>query len=63
MDRGMIEALVTYQLARPVLLIDKLAPVGHHTGKLAGRRGVQSPGLLVGLLPRHGRRERSGSSP
>ncbi len=52
MDRGMIEALVTYQAAPPVLLNDTFAPVGHHTGNIAGRRGVQSPGLLVGLLPR-----------
>lgn len=54
MDRGMIEALVTYQCVPPVLQIDKLAPVDSFTGKLAGRRGVQSPGLLVGLLPRPG---------
>lgn len=54
MDRGMIEALVTYQLVPPVLLIHMHAPVGSTTGKLAGRRGVQSPGLLVGLLPRPG---------
>lgn len=62
MDRGMIEALVTYQLAPPVLQIDKHAPVGH-TGKLAGRRGVQSPGLLVGLLPRSGAPTRPGVEP
>ncbi len=52
MDRAMIEALVTYQHVPPVLLIYTLAPVVSTTGKLAGRRGVQSPGLLVGLLPR-----------
>lgn len=55
MDRGKIEALVTYQLVPPVLLIYTLAPVVSATGQLAGRRGVQSPGLLVGLLPRPGR--------
>lgn len=54
MDRAMIEALVTYHHAPPVLLIYTLAPVAFAPGKLAGRRGVQSPGLLVGLLPRPG---------
>ena len=54
MGRAMIEPLDTYQHVPPVLLIYTLAPVVSTTGKLAGRRGVQSPGLLVGLLPRSG---------